>query len=88
MIDALYARKSLAVKQFVLSSTMLAHRDTEPGWPIDEDAPLEGEWAYPESKIQTEQLLHGRRDDIPVELLRLAGVYTDACDSIPLARQI
>jgi nucleoside-diphosphate-sugar epimerase len=67
---------------------MLVHRPTEPGQLIHEDAPLEGKWDYPQSKIDTERLIRAQHGDIPMVLLRIAGVYTDTCDSIPIAHQI
>lgn len=88
LLDALNERANLEVEQFIFSSTMLVHQATEPGEPVDEDDPLEGEWAYPESKIRTEQVIHNHRGAIPAVNLRLAGVYTDVCDSIPIAHQI
>lgn len=76
------------VEQFLFSSTMLVHRPGEPGQFITEDWPLEPSWAYPESKVRTEQLIRAERDGIPAVLLRIAGVYDDGCHSIPLAHQI
>ncbi|MFS8069273.1 MAG: vitamin K epoxide reductase family protein, partial [Byssovorax sp.] len=76
------------VEQFVFSSTMLVHRPVEPGEFITEDWPLEPTWAYPESKVRTEQLIHAERGDIRAVLLRIAGVYDDLTHSIPLAQQI
>ena len=76
------------VEQFVFSSTMLVHRPAEPGQFVNEDWPIEPTWAYPESKVRTEQLIHEERGDIPAVLLRIAGVYGDLCHSIPLAHQI
>jgi nucleoside-diphosphate-sugar epimerase len=76
------------VEQFVFSSTMLVHRPAEPGQFINEDWAIEPTWAYPESKVRTEQIIHDGRGDIPAVLLRIAGVYDDACHSIPLAHQI
>lgn len=76
------------VGQFVFSSTMLVHRPAEPGQFINEDWPIDPTWAYPESKVRTEQLIHNERGDIPAVLLRIAGVYGDLCHSIPLAHQI
>ena len=78
----------LAVEQFIFSSTMLVHKPGEPGLFITEDWPLEPTWAYPESKVRTEELLFARHGDIPVVLLRISGVYDDLCNSIPLAHQI
>jgi nucleoside-diphosphate-sugar epimerase len=76
------------VEQFVFSSTMLVHRPGEPGELITEDWPLEPTWAYPESKVRTERLIHEERGDIPAVLLRISGVYDDLGHSIPLAHQI
>lgn len=84
----LQALEGFHVEQFLFSSTMLVHRPTEPGQPIDEEAPLEGRWAYPQSKIDTERLVRARHGATPIVLMRIAGVYTDRCDSIPLAHQI
>ena len=76
------------VDQFVFSSTMLVHKPGEPGEFITEDWPIEPTWAYPESKVRTEQLIRDERGAIPAALLRIAGVYDDGCHSIPLAHQI
>ena len=76
------------VEQFVFSSTMLVHRPAEPGQFINEDWPVEPTWAYPESKVRTEQLIRDERGGIPAVLLRISGVYDDLCHSIPLAHQI
>ncbi|MCC6906659.1 MAG: NAD(P)-dependent oxidoreductase [Phycisphaerales bacterium] len=78
----------LRVEQFVFSSTMLVHRPAEPGQFINEDWPIEPTWAYPESKVRTEQLIHAERGQVPAVLLRIAGVYDDQCHSIPLAHQM
>lgn len=76
------------VEQFIFSSTMLVHAPCQPGQRINEDWPLEPKWAYPESKVKTEELIWTKQGDIPVVLLRIAGVYDDHCHSIPLAHQI
>lgn len=76
------------VEQFVFSSTMLVHRPAEPGQFITEEWPIEPTWAYPESKVRTEQLIHDERGSIPAVLLRIAGVYDDLSHSIPLAHQM
>ncbi len=85
LLDALQA---MEVEQFLFSSTMLVHRPTEPGKPFTEEWPLEAKWDYPQSKIDTEHIIHEHRGPIPAVLLRIAGVYTDLCDSIPIAHQI
>jgi nucleoside-diphosphate-sugar epimerase len=76
------------VEQFVFSSTMLVHAPCEPGQAINESWPLDPRWPYPQSKVETETLIHTERGSIPVVILRIAGVYDDFCHSIPLAHQI
>ena len=82
------ALKGFRVGQFLFSSTMLVHAPTEPGRKITEDSPLGPTWAYPESKVRTEEVIRRERGDIPAVVLRVAGVYDDRCHSIPLAHQI
>ena len=76
------------VEQFVFSSTMLVHRPGEPGQLITEDWAVAPTWAYPASKVRTEQVIHEQRGDIPAVHLRISGVYGDRGHSIPLANQI
>lgn len=76
------------VEQFIFSSTMLVHKPGEPGEFITEDWPLGPVWAYPESKVRTEALIHEERGDTPAVILRYAGIYDDVCHSPPLAHQI
>jgi nucleoside-diphosphate-sugar epimerase len=84
----LEALQEFEVGQFVFSSTMLLHAPCEPGHVINEDSPLEPKWEYPRSKIETERLIHDKRGKIPSVVLRIAGVYGDRCQSIPVAHQI
>ena len=81
-------KQGFQVEQLMFSSTMLVHRSGEPGEFINEDWPLEPTWAYPASKVKTEQLIHDERGDIPAVLLRIAGVYDDFGHSIPVVHQI
>jgi len=81
-------REGFEVEQFIFSSTMLVHRPGEPGVFITEDSPIGPTWAYPESKVRTEALIRAERGAIPAVILRLAGVYDDACHSPPLAHQM
>ena len=78
----------LTVEQFIFSSTMLVHKPAEPGEFIDEDWPIEPTWPYPESKVKTEQVIREERGSIPAVFLRIAGVYNDDCNSIPIAHQM
>lgn len=86
LVDAL---QSFEVEQFVLASTMLVHRPTyEHNTRIDEDAPIDPSWAYPESKVRVEELLRDRYGAIPLVFLRIAGVYDNAGHSPFVAQQI
>jgi nucleoside-diphosphate-sugar epimerase len=80
--------RGFQVEQFMFSSTMLVHAPCQPGQRIDEEWPLEAKWDYPDSKLRTERLITSQRGEIPALLLRIAGVYTDRCESIPLAHKI
>jgi nucleoside-diphosphate-sugar epimerase len=84
----LRALQGTNTEQFIFSSTMLVHAPTERGKPIDEESPLEAKWPYPQSKVQTEHAARGEHEGIPLVILRIAGAYTDECDSIPIAHQI
>ncbi|RTL44535.1 MAG: NAD(P)-dependent oxidoreductase [Candidatus Melainabacteria bacterium] len=76
------------VEQFIFSSSMLVYRPNRKGEKLTESSPLEPTWAYPESKVETERVLQENRGSIPIVNLRIAGVYSDVCQSIPLAHQI
>ncbi len=84
----LRAFQDFELEQFVFVSTMLVHAPTEPGAPINEDAPLDPKFPYRASKIRTEQLLREQHWDIPIVLVRPAGVYDDRGRSAFLAQQI
>src|SRR5712691_7607517 len=84
----LRALQAFEVEQFVFSSTMLVHAPCQPGERINEDWPLEPKWDYPRSKVATEDLIRQERGAIHTVSLRIAGVYSDDCHSIPLANQI
>ena len=84
----LRALQNFDVDQFVFSSTMLVHAPSPPGGKITEDSPLEPKWPYPESKVNTEKIVHAERGKIRAVILRIAGVYDDRCHSIPIAHHI
>lgn len=76
------------VEQFLFTSSMLVYKPTAPGQKLTEESPVEGNWGYPESKIKTEKIMHEERGHIPVLSLRVAGVYSDEGNSIPITNQI
>lgn len=86
LIEAL---KAFEAEQFIFASTMLVHRPTDmPDERINEEWPIDPQWAYPESKVKAEQLLREKHGEIPVVLLRIAGVYDDIGHSPFVAQQI
>ena len=85
VLDAL---KPFKVEQFIFSSTQLVYAPCELGETIDEESPLNPEWEYPTSKVITEEAILEGHGDIPVCIMRIAGVYDDYCHSIPISRQI
>jgi nucleoside-diphosphate-sugar epimerase len=86
----LWHLQDFKVEQFIFSSTILVQAPYRHGVRINEDSPLNipPKWAYPKSKIETENVIHAERGNIPAVILRIAGVYDDMCHSIPLALQI
>lgn len=76
------------VEQFIFSSSLLVYSPTTPGNEITEESPLNPKWDYPQSKVDTEKILHQKRGDIPVMNLRIAGVYNDEGHSIPITNHI
>ncbi len=76
------------VQQFLFSSSMLVYKPSPPGQKIDEKWPLEPKWDYPKSKVATENLIHAGRGNIPTVILRVAGVYNEEGNSIPITNQI
>lgn len=76
------------VERFILASSMLVHAPCEPGEVINEQSKLGPRWAYPESKLQTEQVVQKYHGDIPYLILRLAGLYDDTSCVPTLAHQI
>jgi len=84
----LKALQEFEVEQFLFSSTMLVHRPTRPGKPIREESPVRPKWDYPLSKVHTEKAIHELRGKARSVLMRIAGVYNDQCDSIPISHQI
>ncbi|KGM32305.1 vitamin K epoxide reductase [Inquilinus limosus MP06] len=74
--------------QFVFASTMLVHAPCAVGERIDEGSPIRPKTPYPQSKADTETLIRQRHGDIPIAILRLAGVYDEQCRAAFLAQQI
>lgn len=82
------ALQHFEVEQFIFTLTMLVHKPQAGGHKIKENSPMAGKWAYPKSKIETEQFIHKYRGKIPTVVLRISGVYDDMCHSIPISNTI
>tara|TARA_B100001059_G_scaffold219949_1_gene241455 strand:+ start:944 stop:3493 length:2550 start_codon:yes stop_codon:yes gene_type:complete len=80
--------KAFKVDQFVFISTMLVHAPTKHGHPINESSPVDPKLPYRESKLLTEKILEEESGDIPLVILRPAGVYDEGCHSAFLSQQI
>ena len=76
------------VEQIIFSSSMLVYKPSSPGVKITEESALEPKWDYPKSKVTTEKVLHDKRGKIPVVDMRMAGVYNEDGNSIPVTNQI
>jgi nucleoside-diphosphate-sugar epimerase len=84
----LNALRPYPVEQLVFSSSLLVMQPSETGEPLDERSPVEAEWAYPQSKLRAERVLREEHGDLPVVVLRIAGVYDEDCHSVPIAQQM
>lgn len=78
----------LEVEQFVFSSSLLVMEPVPKGEKLDEFSPTRAEWDYPDSKLMAEDVIDHEKGDIPVVILRIAGVYDENCHSVPIAEQI
>jgi nucleoside-diphosphate-sugar epimerase len=76
------------VDQFIFSSTLLVMQSSDDGAPLTEASSVDAEWPYPQSKLAAEHLLTQTYADLPIVILRMAGVYDEDCHSLPLSQQI
>ncbi len=80
--------KRIDVEQFIFTSTMLVHEPTARGIIQTEASPIRGKWAYPISKVKTEELIHQIHGQIPSVILRIGGCYDETCNCVPLSQHI
>jgi dihydroflavonol-4-reductase len=76
------------VEQFIFSSSLLVMQPQDEEGRLTESSPTEAEWAYPQSKLRAEEVIHEQRGEIPTVILRIAGVYDEQCHSLPVSQQI
>ena len=86
--NLLTALQDFQLEQFVFSSTMLVYAPCEMGQKISENSPIDPKWEYPLSKVKTEELIREKRGDASSVILRIAGIYDDLCNSIPISQHI
>ena len=76
-------------EQFIFSSSLLVMKPPEtPDTLLMEDSPVRAEWAYPQSKLDAEAVLREEHGQIPVVVLRIAGVYDEDGNSLPIGQHI
>jgi nucleoside-diphosphate-sugar epimerase len=80
--------QSFEVEQFVFASTLLVMKPSEDDEPIHETWPTEPAWEYPKSKLATERVIEHERGKMLGVILRIAGVYDENCNSVPISQQI
>lgn len=86
--NLLLALKDFQLEQFVFSSTMLVHAPCKLGEKLSETSRVDPKWDYPISKMKTEKIIEELRANASSVILRIAGIYDDDCNSIPLSQQI
>lgn len=84
------ALRLCAVEQFIFSSSLLVMKPVpdEDSGKLSESSEVQAEWDYPRSKLEAESVIKNEQPPFPTVILRIAGVYTDYCNSIPLSRHI
>lgn len=80
-------QNDIHVEQFVFSSSLLVMKPNEDGQ-ISELSPTQAEWAYPQSKLQAEDVIREEHGEMPFVFLRIAGVYDERGHSLPVTQQI
>ena len=81
--------RSFQVEQFIFASTLLVMKPAEELTDrLTESSPTGPEWAYPKSKMITEQVIDDERGPMKAVILRMSGVYDEDGNSLPLGQQI
>ena len=76
------------IDQFIFSSTNLIYIPVEKGEKLNENAGINAKWGFPTSKILTEDLVLKYNGKFRSVILRLAEIYNDYGNSVPLCQQI
>lgn len=75
--------RGLELKRFIFSSSLAACAFPEPGNPLTEKNPPDGDHVYAVTKRLGEEML-AEYDDIPCCIMRLAALFSDWCEYPPL----
>ncbi|MCB0330952.1 MAG: NAD(P)-dependent oxidoreductase [Bdellovibrionales bacterium] len=80
---------SFQVEQFIFSSSLLVMDPVDSyEEKLTEQSDVNAEWDYPESKLRAEKVIREEPGEIPTVILRIAGVYTNNCQSLPISQHI
>lgn len=82
------ALQDFNVNQFVFSSSLLVMQPETQGHEITESSPTAANWPYPQSKLEAEEIIQNLAGETSTVILRIAGVYDDQGNSLPLSQQI
>jgi nucleoside-diphosphate-sugar epimerase len=78
------ACRGLGLRRFIFASSVAACPFSEPGRPITEATPPEGEHIYARTKKAGEEMLAEYADDFPSVIVRFAALFSDWCEYPPL----
>ena len=76
--------RNLQVKRFVFASSIAACDYPDPGRPLDELSPPDGQHHYAISKAHGEAMLKEYDDTVPSCIVRFAALFSDWCEYPPL----
>ncbi|MBM4251347.1 MAG: NAD(P)-dependent oxidoreductase [Deltaproteobacteria bacterium] len=85
---AAFGRYAASDAPFIFASSMAAMAPTVPGVKQTAASPRSAAWQYPASKVRGEKALRSVTITQPVVELVFAGVYSDACELVPLFQSI
>lgn len=84
----LAALQDFNVNQFVFSSSLQVMKPTNDHSQIGETSETCADWAYPKAKLEAERMIEDLAAGISTVILRVAGVFDEQGNCMPLSRQI
>ena len=76
--------RALAVKRFIFASSVAACRFPPSGRTVTEHTPADADFPYARSKLAGEAMLREYSTHFPCSIVRLAAVFSDWCEYVPL----